>query len=253
MTTRRLTAITTTALASLALAGGGVASTALAAENIVLVHGAWADGSGWQGVYDILTAHGYRVSIVQNPLTSLADDVAAVDRVLARQDGPAILVGHSYGGMVITEAGDDPQVAGLVYVAAFLPDVGESAFGLIEAGGAQPPIEPSADGFAFFNRDAFLAAFAPDVGDKLGPLMADAQVPIAFAAGSAEIGVAAWRSLPSWYVLATDDQIIPPEAQRQMAARAGAMVTEVPGSHVVYVSNPQAVADVIEAAAKAAP
>jgi pimeloyl-ACP methyl ester carboxylesterase len=219
-------------------------------KNIVLVHGAWADGSGWRGVYDILTKDGYNVSVVQNPLTTMADDVAATDRVLARQDGPTILVGHSYGGAVITEAGDDPKVVGLVYIAAFAPDVGESAFGLLPQDGPQPPIEPSADGYGFFNNDAYTHAFAPDVGPELGAFMADSQVPPAFAAGMAPMTMAAWKSKPSWYLVSTDDQIIPPEGQKMMAARAGSTVAEVAGSHVAFISHPEAAAALIEQAAQ---
>jgi pimeloyl-ACP methyl ester carboxylesterase len=223
-------------------------------KNIVLVHGAWADGSGWKGVYDILTKDGYKVSIVQNPLTSLADDVAAVDRVLARQDGPAILVGHSYGGAVITEAGDDPKVVGLVYVAAFAPDVGESTFGLLQ-GGPQPPITVSADGFAFFDKGAYEPAFAPDVGAELASFMEASQVPVAVeAAGSAPMTVAAWRTKPSWYAVSAGDMIIPPDAERTMAARAGSTVIEVEGSHVAFVlSQTAAIAELIATAARDAP
>ncbi len=220
-------------------------------KNIVLVHGAWADGSGWRGVYDILTKQGYSVSIVQNPLTSLADDVAAVDRVLALQTGPVILVGHSYGGAVITEAGDDAKVAGLVYVAAFAPDVGESTFGLLKDG-PQPPITVSADGFAFFNKGAYEAAFAPDVGSaELSAFMHASQVPVSVKdAGSAALTVAAWKTKPSWYAVSTEDLIIPPDAERKMAARAGSTVIEVKGSHVAFVhSQAEAIAKLIETAA----
>lgn len=219
--------------------------------NIVLVHGAWADGSGWQAIYEILRSRGHEVSIVQNPLTSLADDVAAVDRVLARQTGPVLLVGHSYGGVVITEAGDAPNVAGLVYVAAFVPDVGESVEKLI-AGGAPPPVQPSADGFLFFDLKVFPQAFAQDLTPDQGRFLAAAQVPPAAAAFATPVSNASWKNRRSWYVLATEDRIIPPAAQRQMAARAQAQITEVAGSHAVYVSQPKAVADAIDAAAKAA-
>ncbi|HTV23336.1 MAG TPA: alpha/beta hydrolase [Polyangiaceae bacterium] len=219
-------------------------------QNIVLVHGAWADGSGWQGVYDILSSRGYRVSIVQNPLTSLADDVAAVDRVLARQDGPTLLVGHSYGGVVITEAGDAENVAGLVYVAAFAPDVGESVATLIE-GGASPPVQPSTDGFLFFDPSIFPQAFAQDLAPAQAAFLAAAQAPPAGVAFGTPVARAAWHSRRSAYVLATEDRIIPPAAQRQMATRANATITEVRGSHAVYVSQPRAVADAIDAAARA--
>jgi len=220
-------------------------------KNIVLVHGAWADGSGWQAVYDILSARGYAVSIVQNPVTSLADDVAAVSRVLSRQDGPTLLVAHSYGGVVITEAGDAANVAGLVYVAAFVPDVGESVSSMI-AGGEPPPVQPSADGFLFFDPKVFPQAFAQDVSPKQAAFLATAQVPAAVAAFEAKVSRAAWKTRRSWYVLATDDRIIPPAAQRQMALRADAAISEVAGSHAVYISQPQAVADAIDSAARAA-
>lgn len=219
-------------------------------KNIVLVHGAWADGAGWQRIHDILRSRGFAVSIVQNPLTSLADDVAAVSRVLARQDGPSLLVGHSYGGVVITEAGAGNDVAGLVYVAAFAPDVGESVGMLIE-GGAQPPVQPSSDGFLFFDPAVFPQAFAHDLPEAQGAFLAASQVPPAAAVFASPVTRAAWRSKRSWYVLATEDRVIPPAAQRRMAERAGASVTEVRGSHAVYVSQPEAVADAIDAAARA--
>ena len=218
-------------------------------KNIVLVHGAWADGSGWQGVYSILKDRGYHVSIVQNPLTTLSDDVAATKRVLARQDGPAILVGHSYAGMVITESGDDPKVAGLVYVSAFAPDVGESVFSIIE-GAPPPPVETTDDGFLFLNKGAFLAAFAPDLSPEAADFLAETQIPPSVAAYSQKITVAPWKTKPSWFVVSGEDQIIPAAAQRQMAKRAGSKVTEFAGSHVLFMAHPEVVADVIEQAAK---
>lgn len=225
------------------------AYSADAVKNIVLVHGAWADGSGWKGVYDILKDRGYNVSIVQNPLTTLADDVAATDRVLARQDGPVLLVGHSYGGSVISEAGDADNVVGLVYLAAFVPDVGESPFGLLPQSDAPPPFTPSADGFLFLNEDAFLNAFAPDVAGK--EFLEASQVPIALVAGMGEQTVGAWKSKPSWYLLSADDHIIPPDVQRMMSKRAGSTVVERPGgSHLDFVANPAAAADLIDQAAK---
>lgn len=220
-------------------------------NNIVLVHGAWADGSGWAGVHRALSERGYNVSIVQNPLTSLAADVAAVDRVLARQDGPVLLVGHSYGGAVITEAGNSPTVAALVYVTAFMPDAGESVSTLL-AGGEEPPVKPSADGFLFFDQAIFPQAFAQDVGGERGAFLAAAQVPPAAAAFSTPVSRAAWRDKPSLFVLATEDRIIPPAAQVKMASRANATVAEVRGSHAVYISQPEAVADAIASAARAA-
>jgi pimeloyl-ACP methyl ester carboxylesterase len=220
-------------------------------NNIVLVHGAWADGSGWQGIYDVLHARGYNVSVVQNPLTSLADDVAATDRVLARQNGATLLVGHSYGGAVITEAGNAANVAGLVYVAAFVPDVGESVASLIE-GEAPAPLQPSADGFLFFNPTLFAQVFAHDLTAAQGAFLAAAQVPPASAAFATPVSRAAWRTRRSWYVLATEDRVIPPTAQRRMATRANAAITDVRGSHAVYISQPRAVAEAIDAVARAA-
>jgi pimeloyl-ACP methyl ester carboxylesterase len=218
--------------------------------NIVLVHGAWADGSGWQGIHGILRARGYKVSIVQNPLTSLADDVAAVDRVLARQDGATLLVGHSYGGAVITEAGNAANVTGLVYVAAFVPDAGESVESLV--GGEAPQLlQPSADGYLFFNPALFPQVFAHDLSAAQGAFLAAAQVPPAGAAFGSPVTHAAWRTRRSWYVLATEDRVIPPAAQRQMATRANAAITDVRGSHAVYISQPRAVAEAITAAAQA--
>lgn len=224
-------------------------------RNVVLVHGAFADGSGWRGVYDRLTAKGYRVSIVQNPLTSLTDDVAATRRVLARQDGPTILVGHSYGGTVITEAGNDPKVAGLVYVAALAPDAGESTgdqFAEIPA----PPgfvIEPQSDGFGFVNLAKFKAGFAADINDADAAFMRDSQVPIAMSAFGDKVTKAAWRAKPSWFIVATEDGAIDPKLLRRTATRIGAEAVEIKGSHVVFLSRPEAVADVIDKAAKTAP
>lgn len=220
------------------------------AMNIVLVHGAWADGSGWQKVSDILQKRGYRVTIVQNPLTSLTDDVAAVDRVLARQDGPALLVGHSYGGAVITEAGDAENVAGLVYVAAFAPDAGESVAKLTE-GGSPPPLQPSKDGFLFFDPAIFPQAFAQDLPAEQGAFLAASQVPPAGVAFGTPISTPAWKTRKSWYALSTEDRVIPPAAQEQMAKRANATITRVKGSHMAYMSQPEAVADVIDQAARA--
>jgi pimeloyl-ACP methyl ester carboxylesterase len=223
-------------------------------RNIVLVHGAFADGSGWRGVYDDLTARGYRVTIVQNPLTSLADDVVATQRALARQDGPSILVGHSYGGVVITEAGADPRVAGLVYVSAIAPDVGQSA-GQVLAEIPAPPefiIEPQADGYAFVNMEHFRAGFAGDLSVADAAFLRDSQVPIALSIFGTPVTHAAWRSKPSWFVVATQDHAIDPRLLRLMASRIGAETVEVQGSHVAFISQPRAVADVIDRAARAA-
>src|SRR5213083_2163785 len=205
-----------------------------AAISVVLVHGGFVDGSGWEGVYQILRKDGFTVTIVQNPTLSLAGDVAVTKRALAALDGPAILVGHSYGGVVITEAGNDPNVAGLVYVAAFAPDKGESVSSLIKnppAGAPVPPILPPQDGFLFLDRDKFAASFAADVSPELAAFMADAQVPWGLDALNGAVTQPAWKSKRSWYLVATDDQMIPPPAQRAMAERAGATVTETPGSH----------------------
>jgi pimeloyl-ACP methyl ester carboxylesterase len=221
-------------------------------KNIVLVHGGFVDGSGWQGVYDVLTKDGYNVSIVQNPTISLADDVAATKRTLAAQNGPAILVGHSYGGVVITEAGNDPKVAGLVYIAAFAPDAGESVSALIQnppPGAPVPPILPPQDGYLFLDRTQFRAAFAADVNADAAAFMADSQVPWGLDALNGAVSNPAWKTKPSWYLVSTEDRMIPPDAQRAMSKRAGATVIEVKGSHAVYVSQPKAVAALIAKAA----
>ncbi len=244
--------------AVLGILGGSApakAAPAGAIKNVVLVHGGFVDGSGWQGVYDILTRDGYKVTVVQNPTTSLADDVAFTRRALASQDGPAILVGHSYGGVVITEAGADPKVKGLVYVAAFAPDKGESVSSLISnppAGAPVPPILPPQDGYLFLDRAKFAASFAADVSPPEAAFMADSQVPWGVAALQGQVTVPAWKSRPSWYLVTSDDHMIPAQAQRQMAARAGATVAETAASHAVYVSKPKIVAAFIEQAAQAA-
>jgi pimeloyl-ACP methyl ester carboxylesterase len=225
------------------------------AKNIVLVHGGFVDGAGWEGVYKILKRDGYNVSVVQNPTISLDDDVAVTKRILAAQDGPTILVGHSYGGAVITEAGNDPKVAGLVYITAFAPDKGESVASLIEnppPGAPVPPILPPQDGYLFLDKAKFPASFAGDVDAEKAAFMADSQVPWGVAALSGKISEPAWRAKPSWYLIATDDKMIPPDAQRAMSKRAGATVVEVKGSHAIYVSQPGAVAKLIEEAARGA-
>ena len=233
----------------------GLMSEAKAGEgvrNVVLVHGGFVDGSGWQGVYDVLKKDGYNVSVVQNPTTTLADDVAVTKRMLAAQDGPAILVGHSYGGVVITEAGNDRKVAGLVYIAAFAPDKGESVSALIKdppPGAPVPPILPPQDGYLFLDRAKFRASFAADVSADTAAFMADSQVPWGVEALNGAVSEPAWKSKPSWYLIATDDRMIPPDAQRAMSKRAGSTVVEAKGSHSIYVSQPQAVADLIVKAA----
>ena len=223
-------------------------------RNVVLVHGAFVDGSGWQGVYEALTADGYAVSIVQNPTVSLEDDVAATRRILDRLDGPAVLVGHSYGGTVISEAGTHPGVAALVYIAAFAPDKGESVNTLIAdpaPGAPVPPILPPVDGFLFLDRDKFHASFAADLPVAQAAFMADSQVPWGVGALAGTVTDPAWRTLPSWYLVAADDRMIPPPAQRAMSERAGSTTVEVPASHSVYVSRPEAVADLVRQAAVA--
>ncbi len=224
-------------------------------KNVVLVHGGFVDGSGWQGVHAELRRRGYRVTVVQNPTTSLADDVAVTKRALAAQDGPAILVGHSYGGVVVTEAGNDPKVAALVYVAAFAPDAGESVAALIKdppPGAPVPPILPPQDGFLFLEKARFAASFAADVAPDLAAFMADSQVPWGVEALTGAVSQPSWKSKPSVYVVATEDRMIPPPAQRMMAARAGSHVTEVVGSHALYVSQPAAIATAVDLAAHAA-
>jgi pimeloyl-ACP methyl ester carboxylesterase len=221
-------------------------------KNVLLIHGGFVDGSGWQGVYEQLKKDGYNVSVVQNPTTSLADDVAVTKRMLATQDGPTILVGHSYGGVVITEAGTDPRIAGLVYIAAFAPDKGESVSSLIKnppPGAPVPPILAPQDGFLFLDRSQFRASFAADVSADAAAFMADSQVPWGLEALNGAVTEPAWRTKPSWYLVSTEDKMIPPDAQRGMSKRAGSTVVEVKGSHAVYVSQPKAVADLIAKAA----
>ncbi|WP_213435717.1 MULTISPECIES: alpha/beta hydrolase [Lysobacteraceae] len=224
-----------------------------AAKNVVLVHGAFADGSGWQKVYNLLKNDGFNVTIAQNPTTTLADDVAVVKRAIAQQDGPVVLVGHSYGGVVVSEAGTDPKVQSVVYIAAFAPDQGESVQTLIAnppPGAAVPPILPPQDGFLFLDRDKFAASFAGDIPAEDAKFMADSQVPWGVEALAGAVTTPAWKSKPSWYLVATDDHMIPPPAQQMMAKRAGATVVEVPGSHAIYVSQPAAVARLIAQAAQ---
>src|SRR5438874_1969630 len=214
------------------------------AVTVVLVHGGFVDGSGWQGVYQQLTKDGFAVSVVQNPTVSHADDVAVTKRVIDAVSEPVILVGHSYGGAVITEAGNDPKVAALVYIAAFVPDKGESVNTLIAGfptDGQQPPILPPQDGFLFLDRDKFRASFAGDLEAEQAAFMADSQVPWGVGALGGEISEPAWRSKPSWYLVTTEDRMIPPSAQHEMAARAGSTVAEAAGSHSIYVSKPEAV------------
>jgi pimeloyl-ACP methyl ester carboxylesterase len=229
-------------------AKGGIVMAGVEKLNIVLVHGGFVDGSGWEGVYSILKKDGHPVTIVQNPTLSLADDVAATRRILAAQDGPVILVGHSDGGVVITEAGTDPKVAGLVYIAAFAPDKGESVAALIKdpaPGAPVPPILPPQDGYLFLDRSRFRASFAADVDAEKAAFMADSQVPWGVEALGGAISEPAWKTKPSWYLVSTEDKMIPPEAQRFMSRRAGSIVVEEKGSHAIYVSQPAAVAALI--------
>ncbi len=223
-----------------------------ASGAVVLVHGGFVDGSGWQGVYDQLKDDGYSVAVVQNPTLSLKGDVAATKHVIDAQSEPVILVGHSYGGAVITEAGTHPKVAALVYIAAFAPDKGESVNTIIAElppDAPKPPILPPEDGFLFLDREKFHASFAGDVSDEQAAFMADSQVPWGVDALGGMISEPAWRSKPSWYLVATEDRMIPPPAQREMSGRAGSTVVEVAGSHAIYVSQPGAVAELIEQAA----
>jgi pimeloyl-ACP methyl ester carboxylesterase len=246
------------ALAAVAIAASPAVEAAPAAigrvKNIVLVHGANTDGSGWRAVYDILTKDGYRVSVVQQPLTGLADDVAATKRVIDQQDGPVILVGHSYGGTIITVAGADPKVRALVYVAALQPDVGETTSQLAASmPGAVPSsdLKPTSDGFIFVDSTKFAADVAADLPPGQAKYMANAQMPVAAAAFDAPVTVAAWREKPSYGIVATADRALNPLLARWMYKRSGAEMTEIKASHLVYISQPGAVARVIERAARA--
>lgn len=241
---------TSVAAAALALGVSGVAA-AQPVKNVVLVHGAFADGSGWRAVADILEHDGYSVSVVQQPETSLAEDAAATKRMIESVNAPLILVGHSYGGAVITEAGNEPQVRGLVYVAAFQPDKGETLGGLLKQ---KPPAAnsavPAGEGYVIVNPKTFHADFAADVSEKDASFMAISQVPISASAFGTPLTEAAWRSKPSWYAVATEDRMINPELERFMAKRANSTMIEVKGSHAIYMSQPQIVAKLIEQAAK---
>lgn len=221
-------------------------------NSVVLVHGGFVDGSGWEKVYSILKKDGYDVSVVQNSTISLADDVGETKRVIAGHNGQVILVGHSYGGVVITEAGNDPKVSGLVYIAAFAPDQGESVAALIKdpvPGAPVPPIVPAANGFLMLDKARFADSFAADLPKASAEFMANAQVPWGVAALNGTVTKAAWKDKPSWYLVATEDRMIPPVAQQGMSKRTGASVVEVAGSHAIYVSKPKAVASLIKKAA----
>jgi pimeloyl-ACP methyl ester carboxylesterase len=234
------------------MAHGTAALAAVRVNNVVLVHGGFVDGGGWEPVYKLLKAKGYNVSIVQNPTTSLAADVAATKAVLDAQDGPVVLVGHSYGGVVISEAGSDAKVSRLVYIAAFAPDKGESVQKLIAnpvPGAPVPPILPPVNGFLMLDKAKFAAAFAGDVPAARATFLANAQVPWGVEALAGEVTAPAWRVKPSWYLVTKDDKMIPPDAQRGMSKRAGATVVETGGSHAIYESKPATVAALIENAA----
>ncbi|MFA9218255.1 MAG: alpha/beta fold hydrolase [Sphingomonadaceae bacterium] len=235
----------------LSLALTAAAHAAEPIKNVVLVHGAYADGSGWRAVYDILVHDGFKVSVVQQPLTGLDDDVQATRRILDLQDGPVVLVGHSYGGMVITDAGTDPKVKALVYVAALLPDVGNSVIQLAQTMAAPSnDVKQTKDAFLYLDPAKFAADFAADLPATQAAFMAQAQMPAALAAFNAPTKVASWRNKPSYAIVAAQDMTLSPDLQRWMYQRAGAHVTEINGSHAVFISQPLAVANVIEAAAR---
>lgn len=237
------------------IASGGVPVSAAQKKSIVLVHGGFVDGSGWEGVYKILTHDGYDVTVVQNPTTSLADDVAVTKRAIDSAKDDVVLVGHSYGGAVITEAGNDPKVTRLVYITAFAPDKGESVAAMLgnpaAHGAPQPPILPPQDGFLMLDKVKFAEAFAADVNPDVANFMANSQVPWGLAALNGTITQPAWKNKPSWYLLVTSDKMIAPPLQHFMAQRAKATVVETPGSHAIYVSKPDVVARIIEQAASA--
>jgi pimeloyl-ACP methyl ester carboxylesterase len=222
--------------------------------TVVLVHGGFVDGSGWRGVYDELRADGTDVRVVQHATKSLADDAATTRDILDSVDGPVILVGHSYGGAVITEAGTHDKVAALVYITAFAPDQGESVntlLGGFPQDGPQPPILPPVNGYLFLERAKFHESFAADISDDDAAFQADSQVPWGLDALGETITEAAWRSKPSWYLHVSDDRMIPPVVQTSMAARIGATVVETPGSHSIFASQPKVVADIIRVAVTA--
>jgi pimeloyl-ACP methyl ester carboxylesterase len=243
------------ALAAVIIAASAEAQSApppTPAVNIVLVHGALIDGSSWRGVYNVLTRDGYHVSIVQQPLTGLDEDVAATKRVLDQQDGPVILVGHSYGGSIITVAGNDPKVKALVYVAAIQPDIGETSAEVAPpAPSASNDLKPTKDGYVFLDPAKFAVDFGADLPKAQAEFMAHAQMPVSGAAFNAKLTAAAWHDKPSYFVIATQDRELIPEIARRMAKRAGSKVTEIKASHAVLISHPRAVARVIEAAARA--
>lgn len=228
------------------------AQSAMGVKNIILVHGSFADGSGFEGIYKILKKKGYNVSVASNPNTGFEGDVAATQRVLDRQDGPVILVGHSYGGAVITEAGNDAKVVGLVYIDAFVPDANETLLQLLQAGPPAPKsgiLPPDANGYVWYDKAKYHSGFCADLPNDQAEFLYDSQIPVAASVFGASIPNPAWKSKPSWYVVGTEDETIPPDGQRFMAKRAGAKITEIKGSHLVFIAQPKAVADVIEMAA----
>jgi pimeloyl-ACP methyl ester carboxylesterase len=232
--------------------GAGTLSQAQAVKNIVIVHGAFADGSGWKSIHNILVSKGYHVSVVQNPLTSLQDDVDAANRIIDRQDGPVILVGHSWGGTVITEAGVNPKVAALVYVAAFQPDKGENTLKWATSLPAAPESglgKPDEKGFIYYDKTKFRAGFAADLSQEETDFMYDSQQPIVASSFGTPLKNAAWKTKPSYGIVATEDKSIVPQIQINMYKRSNTKITEVKGSHVIFMSQPQAVANVIIEAA----
>jgi len=231
------------------------AQTSPRVKNVVIVHGAFVDASGWEDVYQILKKDGYQVTLVQNPLTSLEDDAAATARALGKQDGPAILVGHSWGGVVISRAGNSPKVAALVYVAAFVPAVGESVIALLQSAPPLPVngiLPPDDKGLIYFDKSKFRECFAADLSEGKSSFMADAQAPIALKSFVSPLTQAAWKTKPSFAIVASEDKSINPDLERTMYKRSGAAVTEIKASHAVYISQPKAVAAVIEKAAETA-
>lgn len=249
------TVLAATAIVALGVMSAHAADSPSGIKNIVLVHGGLVDGSGWSKVYRGLRKDGYNVTVAQIPTTTFADDIAVTKLAISQQSGSVILVGHSYGGVVITEAGNDPKVKGLVYIAAFAPDKGESTQSLIAnplPGFAPPPILPPQNGFLFLDRAKFAEAFAADIDPAEAAFMADSQVPWGVDALAGAVTEPAWKSKHSWYLVTTEDHMIPPPAQRQMAQRAGATVAEAKGSHAIFISHPQAVIKLIEQAAKGA-
>ena len=250
----RMSLLSMAILMMMVFVSGSTVKAQTTVKNIVLVHGAFADGSGWKGLYDVLTRKGYHVTIVQNPLTSLEDDVAATKVVLDNQDGPTILVGHSWGGAVITEAGNHPKVVGLVYVAAFQPDQGESALQWLKTAPPAPEngvLPPDEKGIVYYDKAKYHAGFCADISKEEADFMYASQGAFYAKGFVTPITHAAWKDKPSYAVVATEDKSINPVIQRNMYKRSGTIMTEIKGSHAVYISQPKAVAAVIETAAKA--